>query len=160
MWRKPETVIPPKYYNSLIGADGKLIHSIMDSCGGVAIKFPQVESPSDKVMVRGPQEDVKKACQQLLELTTERQLSNYSEEVHAKPQHHKFLIGKNGSNINPLNPELNPICYLLALLGAHHFFHVSRIRVKLLTFGLLMSYIYGAPILDVSRSHTTTQHSR
>ena len=33
---------------------------------------------------------------------------------------------------NPLNPELNPICYLLALL-AHHFLHVSRIRVKSLT---------------------------
>ena len=32
--------------------------------------------------------------------------------------------------INPLNAELNPICYLLALLGAHHFLHVSRIRVK------------------------------
>jgi len=63
-------------------------------------------------------------------------------------------------SINPLNTELNPICYLLALLGAHHFLHVSRIRVKLLTFRLLMSYIYGAPILDVSRSHTTTQHSR
>ena len=62
--------------------------------------------------------------------------------------------------LNPLNPELNPICYLLALLGAHHFLHVNRIRIKLLTFRLLMSYIYGAPILDVSRSHTTTQHSR
>jgi len=61
---------------------------------------------------------------------------------------------------NPLNPELNPICYLLALLGAHHFLHVSRIKVKILTFRRLMSYIYGAPILDVSRSHTTTQHSR
>ena len=61
---------------------------------------------------------------------------------------------------NPLNPELNPICYLLALLKAHHFLHVSRIMVKLLTFRLLMSYMYGAPILDVSRSHTTTQHSR
>jgi len=61
--------------------------------------------------------------------------------------------------VNPLNPELNPICYLLALL-AHHFLHVSRIRVKSLTLRLLMSYIYGAPILDVSRSHTTTQHSR
>ena len=61
---------------------------------------------------------------------------------------------------NPLNPELNPICYLLALLGAHHFLHISRIRVKLLTFRLLISCIYGAPILDVSRSHTTTQHSR
>jgi len=69
-------------------------------------------------------------------------------------------------HINPLNPELNPIWYLLTLLGAHNFLHVSRIRVKLLTFRLLMSYIYiysyiyGAPILDVSRSHTTTQHSR
>ena len=62
---------------------------------------------------------------------------------------------------NNLKPELNPICYLLALL-AHHFPHVSRIRVKSLTLRLLMSYIYiyGAPILDVSRSHTTTQHSR
>jgi len=35
--------------------------------------------------------------------------------------------------VNPLKPELNPICYLLALLGAHNFLHVSRIRVKLLT---------------------------
>jgi len=41
-----------------------------------------------------------------------------------------------------LKPELNPFCYLLALLGGHHFLHVSRIRVKLLTFRLLMSYIY------------------
>ena len=44
--------------------------------------------------------------------------------------------------LNPLNPELNHICYFLALLGAHNFFHVSRIRVKSLTFRLLMSYIY------------------
>jgi len=29
-----------------------------------------------------------------------------------------------------------------------------------LTLRRLMSYIYGAPVLDVSRSHTTTQHSR
>jgi len=32
--------------------------------------------------------------------------------------------------INPLNAELNPICHFLALLGAHHIFHISRIRVK------------------------------
>jgi len=62
--------------------------------------------------------------------------------------------------INPLNAELNPICYLLGLLGAHHFHHISRIRVKSLILRLLMSYIYGAPILDVSRSHTTTHRSR
>ena len=34
------------------------------------------------------------------------------------------------TDLNPLNPELNPICYLLALLGDHHFLHVSRLRVK------------------------------
>ena len=53
---------------------------------------------------------------------------------------------------NPLNAELNPICCLLALLGAHHFLHVSRITVKSLTLRLLMSYIYGAPILDLETS--------
>ena len=45
--------------------------------------------------------------------------------------------------INPLNPELNSICYLLALLGAHHFLHVGRIRVKSLTLRRLMSYIWS-----------------
>jgi hypothetical protein len=33
-------------------------------------------------------------------------------------------------DLNPLNAELNPICYLLALLGAHHFLNVSMIMVK------------------------------
>ena len=33
--------------------------------------------------------------------------------------------------INALNPELNPMCHFLALLGAHHILHVSRIRVNL-----------------------------
>jgi len=31
---------------------------------------------------------------------------------------------------NPLNAELNPICRLLALLGAHHIFHVRGLGVK------------------------------
>jgi len=34
--------------------------------------------------------------------------------------------------INPINTKLNPICHLLALLGAHHILHVSRIRVKVM----------------------------
>jgi hypothetical protein len=35
-------------------------------------------------------------------------------------------------HINPLNAKLNPICHLLALLGAHPILHVSRVRVKLI----------------------------
>jgi hypothetical protein len=33
-------------------------------------------------------------------------------------------------HFNLLNSELNPIYHLLALLGAHPVFHVSKIRVK------------------------------
>jgi len=31
---------------------------------------------------------------------------------------------------NPLNAELNPICHLLASLGAHPILHISGIRVN------------------------------
>jgi len=43
------------------------------------------------------------------------------------------LIGaiRNFANeLNPLNAELNPICHLLVLLGAHRILHVSGLRVK------------------------------
>ena len=40
--------------------------------------------------------------------------------------------------LNFLNAKLNPICHLLALLGAHHILHVSRIRVK---YGSQISHI-------------------
>ena len=49
-----------------------------------------------------------------------------------------YLERRNQRNIkmtiNPLNAELNPICHLLALLGAHHIFHVSGLRVKAIYF--------------------------
>ena len=42
--------------------------------------------------------------------------------------HVKYLLFLSG--FNPFNPELNPIYHLLALLEAHHFLQVSRIRVN------------------------------
>jgi len=42
--------------------------------------------------------------------------------------------------INHLNAELNPSYYLLALLGAHHILHVSRIRAKSKTQCLIMTF--------------------
>jgi len=38
--------------------------------------------------------------------------------------------------VKPLNAKLNPIRHLLALLGAHHILHVSRIRVYVLALGV------------------------
>jgi hypothetical protein len=43
---------------------------------------------------------------------------------------------------NPLNAELNPIRHLLALTGAHHFVHVSRVRVNIVVvYGLVFNSV-------------------
>merc|ERR1719483_698460 len=100
-----EINIPCKIHNTVIGAGGKLIQSIMSECGGVAIKFPENGSGSDLVTVRGPVEDVEKAIKLLKELSDEKQLSGISVEVKAKPQHHKFLIGRAGVHIQKIRDE-------------------------------------------------------
>ena len=41
--------------------------------------------------------------------------------------------------MNPLNAEFNPICHLLAFLGAHPFLHVSRVRVNVELYKLYKS---------------------
>jgi hypothetical protein len=56
-------------------------------------------------------------------------------------------------DVNPLSPELSPICFLLALL-THDFLHVTRIRVKSLTVRLLMSYIYMEHLFLMFLDHT------
>jgi hypothetical protein len=61
------------------------------------------------------------------------------------------------------------LCLVLRVAGIFGFSRINSFVTKKewsisleerLTLRLLTSYIYGAPILDVSRSHTTTQHSR
>lgn len=71
--------IPHKHHNALIGAKGRLIRSIMDECGGVSIKFPPEGTNSDKVLIRGPKDDVEKAKKQLLQLLTEKVI--YSQDL-------------------------------------------------------------------------------
>jgi len=51
-------------------------------------------------------------------------------KFHLMLEINKFYFPTGLHLINPLNAELNPICPLLALLGARHIFHVSGLRVK------------------------------
>ena len=64
--------IPSRYHNSIIGAKGRLIQSVMQECGGVIIRFPPENTKSDKVTIRGPEGDVQQAKKQLLELAEDR----------------------------------------------------------------------------------------
>ncbi|CAH2246748.1 vigilin [Pelobates cultripes] len=94
-----EVSIPSKLHNSLIGAKGRFIRSIMEECGGVHIHFPSEGSGSDTVTIRGPAQDVDRAKKQLLQLAEEKQIKSFTAELKAKPEYHKFLIGKGGVNI-------------------------------------------------------------
>merc|ERR1712223_1909307 len=100
-----DLIIPAKIHNTMIGAGGKLIQSISDDCGGVAIKFPPSNSNSDKVTIRGPKDDVEKAKKMLTEMSTERQLNSSQATIKAKPEHHKFLIGRQGVNIQTVRDK-------------------------------------------------------
>jgi hypothetical protein len=56
--------------------------------------------------------------------------------------------------INPLNAELNPIRHLLALVGARHLVHVSRIRVNdvaLLVNGTRQFFSFTVSLSSLSR---------
>ena len=67
-----EISIPHKLHNSIIGAKGRLIRSIMEECGGVSIKFPPEGGNSDKIIIRGPKDDADKAKKQLQQLANEK----------------------------------------------------------------------------------------
>jgi len=72
----------------------------------------------------------------------------------------QFLV-KHNLCFSPTHFNINS-CIFLSESGDWHqplTAHLHRVPISL-TLRRLMSYIYGAPILDVSRSHTTTQHSR
>uniref|UniRef100_A0A8C9T901 Vigilin n=1 Tax=Scleropages formosus TaxID=113540 RepID=A0A8C9T901_SCLFO len=94
-----EVSIPSKLHNSLIGSKGRFVRSIMEECGGVHIHFPTEGSGIDTVTIRGPVEDVEKAKRQLLSVAEEKQTKSHTAELRAKPEYHKFLIGKGGGNI-------------------------------------------------------------
>jgi len=94
-----DIMIPSRFHNSIIGAKGRLIRSIMEECGGVQIKFPDPGSGSDKVSIRGPKDCVSKAKNLLVEMSNEKQENGFTVEIKAKPEYHRFLIGKNGANI-------------------------------------------------------------
>jgi len=94
-----EVRFPQKLHTSMIGQGGKLIQSIMAECGDVHIRFPAEGEDNDVITIRGTKEDVEKAEEQLKKLGEERLENSFTCEVCAKPEHHRFLIGRGGVNI-------------------------------------------------------------
>jgi len=100
-----QVTFPQKLHTAMIGAGGKLIKSIMAECGDVQIRFPTEGDGSDIITIRGTKEDVAKAEEKLTKLGEERLENSFSAEVVAKPEHHRFLIGKGGANIRSVQEK-------------------------------------------------------
>jgi hypothetical protein len=58
-----------------------------------------------------------------------------------------------GYLFNPSSADLNPICHLLALLGAHHILHVGRVRVNYLKIGKTNINVTKTKIIEYSSSY-------
>ena len=70
------------------------------------------------------------------------EFSNQINECQFRLCYLRSCTENNLQSVNHLNAELNPVCHLLALLGAHHIFHVSGLRVKHLKTEVHMNYTY------------------
>jgi hypothetical protein len=99
--------IPHALHTYLIGKGGANIKQIRKDCGGVIINFPPESTPSDKITIKGPLEDIKKAKSELLKLAETKNDFSYSEDIVAKSEYHKFLVGVKGSNVNSLRDKYN-----------------------------------------------------
>jgi hypothetical protein len=58
-----------------------------------------------------------------------RQNGLHRKQMGSNNKYH-LLKGDVLQTLNAFNAKLHSICHLLALLGAHHIFHISRIRVN------------------------------
>jgi len=63
--------IPHSMHASLQSGKGALIRAVRDECGGVLIRFPSATSNSDKVLLKGPEDDVDLAKKLLLDLAND-----------------------------------------------------------------------------------------
>ncbi|XP_041034797.1 vigilin isoform X3 [Carcharodon carcharias] len=102
--KEVDVLIPAKLHNSLIGAKGRLVRSLMEDCGGVHIHFPSEGSGSDKVTIRGPVEEVEKARKQLLQLAEEK--DNVIEDLMiVDPKYHRHFVARRGQVLREIAEE-------------------------------------------------------
>jgi len=99
-----DIIIPAKFHSCMIRPEG-LIRSIREECEGVIIRFPPEGSGSDKVSIIGTKEMVNKAKEQLIDWTNDKLASSFLVEIKANPDHHRFLIGKEGSRIKKVKDK-------------------------------------------------------
>lgn len=100
--------IPHALHTGLIGKHGIIIKQIRRECGNVLINFPDAEDTSvsrDKITLKGPREDIDRAKEELMKQAKFKEDASFTDEIHAKLEYHRFLVGKKGAHINSLKDK-------------------------------------------------------
>jgi len=97
--------IPNQLHTALIGKGGAIIKQLRVDCGGVLVNFPPENTPSDRITLKGPRDEIEKAKQELLKMAKEKNDASYTEEIHVKAEFHRFLVGKKGTSINSMRDK-------------------------------------------------------
>eukprot|EP00123_Amoebidium_parasiticum_P017972 comp24051_c0_seq1/m.43173 comp24051_c0_seq1/g.43173 ORF comp24051_c0_seq1/g.43173 comp24051_c0_seq1/m.43173 type:complete len:1290 (-) comp24051_c0_seq1:407-4276(-) len=101
-----EVPIEHRLHAQIIGPKGALVRSIAQDCNNVLIDFPKEgAAKQDVVTIRGPHDDVDKAKKLLLQLATEKALTNHVEELVVSNDMFGYLIGKGGVNKRKIQDE-------------------------------------------------------
>ena len=85
-------------HTALIGRGGAIIKQIRKECGGVIINFPSEVANGgsscnlDRIVLKGPREDIEKAKKELVKLAKMKNEMSYSEDVPAKFEYHRFVF--------------------------------------------------------------------
>ncbi|KAL1765404.1 vigilin, partial [Sigmodon hispidus] len=94
-----EFSISSNLYKSLTSPKQHLIDSIMEECGRFNIYFSRNKSGLQKVIIKGPSENVEKVNKKFQQLLEEEKAKSYSVAVPVKSKYHQFLKNKNGGNL-------------------------------------------------------------
>jgi hypothetical protein len=119
--------------------ENRIFYSSLTSffgCSNLANRFQGIRSICIQNAVTSSSNDMQSAHRQKLCVTCALHTQRHVHaciNLYVRASVYVFHVTKNDrrmGHFNPLNAELNPICHLLILLGAHHILHVSRVRVK------------------------------
>lgn len=100
-----EVPINIKIQPRLLANGRRLIRDIEDEHGGVHILFPKEKSGSEKVVIRGPKDDVNAAEKALKEVAKHCEETTEEAFVTTKPEYVRFLIGREGSAVKKLREK-------------------------------------------------------
>ncbi|CAF3746350.1 unnamed protein product [Rotaria sp. Silwood1] len=98
--------INSKWHNKFFQNQRKLLNELQQQYGDMLIKFPERNTNSDQVLLRGSKHIIEQVQKRLEELIDTWE-NTITKEITISHRHHGYLLAQNGSYIQPIQKEYN-----------------------------------------------------